>query len=393
VLRVNARLNLLYPLAPLFASLLSGCFASSSCDDFKGGTYTRTIELTPAEYEQWMMGVPPGDSPTSGASTSTGTGGNDSDVGGTAGGGSTGETGGGTAGDTTDATAAMMLTDQEICMMLCAAESGVGEVESCSIGAIDANGNIPVECVLPAFCEGRRHACVHSHGAAGPEDIATPGPYPSANPGASPYPAANPGPAATWLARAAHDEAASVHAFLALADELAAHGAPAELLARIAAAADDERRHAALVTDLALRHGASIITPIIAPTPTRDLLALAVENMAEGCVRETWAALSAAHQAKHAHTPELRDLYAGVAADETIHAELAWSIDAWLFEQLTAAEQTMLAAARSAAVRQLHASLAALPDEPELLALGVPDRRSALHLLAGLDAALWSQAA
>jgi hypothetical protein len=165
-----------------------------------------------------------------------------------------------------------------------------------------------------------------------------------------------------------------VHAFLALADELAAHGAPAELLARIAAAADDERRHAALVTDLALRHGASIITPIIAPTPTRDLLALAVENMAEGCVRETWAALSAAHQAKHAHTPELRDLYAGVAADETIHAELAWSIDAWLFEQLTAAEQTMLAAARSAAVRQLHASLAALPDEPELLALGVPDR-------------------
>jgi hypothetical protein len=46
VLRVNARLNLLYPLAPLFASLLSGCFASSSCDDFKGGTYTRTIELT-----------------------------------------------------------------------------------------------------------------------------------------------------------------------------------------------------------------------------------------------------------------------------------------------------------------------------------------------------------
>ena len=145
MLRVNARLNLLFPLAPLFASLLSGCFATSSCDDFKGGTYTRTIELTPAEYEQWMMGIPPGDSPTSGASTSTGTGGNDSDVGGTAGGGSTGETGGDTAGDTT---AGMMLTDQEICMMLCAAESGLGEVESCSIGAIDANGNIPVELSL-----------------------------------------------------------------------------------------------------------------------------------------------------------------------------------------------------------------------------------------------------
>ena len=354
---MNARLDLLLPLAPLFAALLSGCASYSSCDDFKGGTYDRTVELSPAEYAQWKMGIPPGSSST-GVATST-TDGTSGSTGGTA-----GETG---ADPTTSADT--MLTDQEICMMVCVKESAVGEVESCTIGAINANGNIPVECVLPAFCEGRRHACVRSHG--DPEQSN----------------------AATWLARAAHDEAASVHAFFALAEELTAHGAPPELLARITAAADDERRHAALVGALALRHGATVPAMIIAPTPTRDLLALAVENIVEGCVRETWAALSAAHQARHAHTPELRDLYAGVAADETIHAELAWSIDAWLFEQLTAAEQTMLAAARSAAVRQLHASLAALPDEPELLALGVPDRRSALHLLAGLDAALWSQAA
>jgi rubrerythrin len=201
------------------------------------------------------------------------------------------------------------------------------------------------------------------------------------------------GPAAAWLARAAHDEAASVHAFEALADELAAHGAPADLLARITTAADDERRHAALVTALAQRHGAEVPAVTITPTPTRDLLALAVENIVEGCVRETWAALSAAHQAKHAHTVELRDLYQSIAADETTHAELAWSIHTWLIGQLNKAEQSLVTAARDAAVRQLHTTLAAHPDEPERQALGIPNRSTALHLLAGLDAALWSQAA
>ncbi len=400
---MNSRLNLLVPLAPLFASLLAGCFGKDSCEDFKEGTYMQTVELTPEEYEQWLMGMPPGGS-SGGVSTSTsggdtGTASNFSstgDPGGTAGGegggstnagesnsaggdtglgeptsgGATATTGDATTGDDPTTGSAVMLTDQEICMMVCVAASGSGEVESCTIGAKNANGNIPVECVLPTYCEGRRHACVRSKGSAAGHDAA-----------------------AAWLARAAHDEAASVHAFLALAEELAAHGAPAELLARIETAVDDERRHAALVTDLAQRHGAEIPTVSIAATPNRGLLALAVENMVEGCVRETWAALSAAHQARHAHTPELRDLYASIAADETNHAELAWAINAWLFEQLSDGGRNMVAAARRQAVRQLHSSLAALGDEPELLALGVPGRHDALHLAAGLDATLWSQAA
>jgi hypothetical protein len=223
------------------------------------------------------------------------------------------------------------------------------------------------------FCTGRSHACVLAQ-----------------DPATAPV---QENPAAHWLARSAHDEAASVHAFLALADELAFHGAPAELLARMSVAADDERRHATLTTELAQRHGAVVPTPNIAPTPTRDLLALAIENMGEGCVRETWSALVAAHQARHAPTPELRDLYAGIAVDEASHAELAWSIDAWLFAQLSDAELALVAAARSAAVRGLHASILADADEPGVLALGVPDRKTALHLFAGLDAALWSQAA
>ena len=320
---MNARLHLLLPLAPLFTALLAGCSSYSSCDGFKGGTYDRTVELSPAEYAQWKMGIPPGSSST-GVATST-TDGTSGSTGGTA-----GETG---ADPTTGANT--MLTDQEICMMVCVKESIVGNVESCTIGPINANGNIPVECVLPAFCEGRRHACVRSHGDAEQSN------------------------AATWLARAA----------------------------------DDERRHAALIGALAEQHGATVPAIVIAPTPTRDLLALAVENIVEGCVRETWAALSAAHQARSADTAALRNLYQDIAADEAQHAELAWSIHTWLIGQLNAAEQAMVAAARRAAVRQLQTSLAALADEPELLALGIPGRNTALHLLAGLDAALWSQAA
>ena len=336
-------------LAPLFAALLSGCGALA-CRDVEN--ITESVLLSPDEYAKLLTGKPAamtGGAPTTGAPTGT-----------------DGSTASDTAGDTTGT----MMTEQEICMLVCDDEFPSYHVISCTSQMVPPYGFISVECVIPGSCEGRRHACVRSRGSAAGLD-----------------------PAADWLARAAHDEAASVHAFLALATELAAHGAPAELLARIHIAADDERRHATLVTDLAQRHGAEVPAVSIAPTPTRDLLALAVENMVEGCVRETWAALSAAHQARHAHSLELRDLYASIAADEANHAELAWSIHTWLFGQLTAPNQAMVAAARRLAIRQLHTSLATRADEPELLALGIPDRPTALHLLTGLDAALWSQAA
>ncbi|WAS93503.1 ferritin-like domain-containing protein [Nannocystis punicea] len=182
-------------------------------------------------------------------------------------------------------------------------------------------------------------------------------------------------------------------AFAALADELARLGAPAELLDALAEAARDEQRHAARVTTLARRRGADIVTPTIADTPARDLLALAIENAVEGCVYETWAALVTAHQARAAQDPALRAAFAEIAADEARHADLAWAIDAWLLEQLDEAARAEVAAARRAAVRALATGLAEAPDHAELVALGLPSSRVALQLCSGLDAALWSQAA
>lgn len=333
------------PLGPLFAALLSGCFGTSSCAGFKGGNYTDKVELTPEEYASWSMGIPPGSS--TGDPTDGGTGG----------------TGGGTGGG-------MMLGEQEICTMVCESQGALGELVSCSIEAPDPDGTVTVDCVFPLICEGRRHACVRSRGGQGIDARVT-----------------------LWLARAAHDEAASVYAFVALGCELAAHGAPRELLEAIDAAALDEVRHAEAVSELARRHGADIPALEIVETPIRDLLAIAVENAVEGCVGETWAALSAAHQGRFAADPEVRALYAAIAADEIRHAELAWAIDAWLMGQLGPASRAMVATARRTAARRLTGVLEDSQEDAGLAALGVPARRVAQRLVAGLDAALWSQAA
>jgi hypothetical protein len=353
------RTTLVLSLTPLFASLLAGCFGQTSCDGFKGGTYMKTVELTPDDYAQWACGGMP--TPTSGPASTSGL----ESTGGATTGGAT--TGGGDTGDNTTG-CGEMLTPDEVCQAVCTQESLNGDVASCSVGEANAMGNIPVECELPNVCEGRRHLCVRSRG-----DIT---PTPSA---------------AAWLARAAHDEAASVHAFLALAAELADR-APAPLIARLHAAAADETRHAAAITRLAHEHGATVVTPEISATPSRDLLAIAIENAAEGCVRETWAALSAAHQARHAD-PHRRPLYTTIAADETRHAELAWALDAWLKGQLTRAEYALVEAARHTAAHELHTHLATQSFSRELAALGLPDPATALHLATSLDAALWSQAA
>ncbi len=133
--------------------------------------------------------------------------------------------------------------------------------------------------------------------------------------------------------------------------------------------------------------------PEIAATPVRGLLAIAIENAVEGCVYETWAALSAAHQARHARDGEVRRAFAVIAADEARHAELAWTIDAWLAARLSASERDEVSAARSGAVLRLRGELASAADELALVQLGLPGPAAALRLAAGLDAAVWAQAA
>ncbi|MCA9712063.1 MAG: ferritin-like domain-containing protein, partial [Myxococcales bacterium] len=126
---------------------------------------------------------------------------------------------------------------------------------------------------------------------------------------------------AYWLAATAHSEAASVVAFLALGEELRAHGAPEALVRRAREAAMDEVAHAQAMRRLARARGATVQEPSFGALVVRDLETIATENAVEGCVRETWAAPEAAHQAQTAADPELRAVMAQSAADETRHAE------------------------------------------------------------------------
>lgn len=188
------------------------------------------------------------------------------------------------------------------------------------------------------------------------------------------------------FARMAWLEAASVPAFLRLADELKAHGAPEVLIRAARRSAGEEVRHARAIKALAQRHGASVPEVEIAPFTARSLEAMVLENAREGCVRETYGAVVAGWQARTAQDAQVREEFARVAGDELRHAELAWAVEAWAAERLTPAERRRVSEARMEAFRELERLVE--QDEPEAVLIqqaGLPSRDSALHLVRGLQ--------
>jgi hypothetical protein len=191
--------------------------------------------------------------------------------------------------------------------------------------------------------------------------------------------------AGAWLAQAAWMEAASVHAFVHLAKELADHGAPQALVKLALAAAKDEVRHTAMVTHLAARYGA-VPPPVVVTLPgARSLETLAIENAAEGCVRETWGAVIALWQAQVSPDPEVRAAFAAIAKDEIRHAALAWAVDAWLQPQLDDAGRARVVAAREQAARELFEG----EEVAALVAFGLPNAAQARGLLTRTYNSLW----
>jgi hypothetical protein len=178
------------------------------------------------------------------------------------------------------------------------------------------------------------------------------------------------------LATMAELEAASVPAFDRLARELAAHGAPAELVRRAGMAMRDEVRHARAIGALAAQHGATPRSISVAELPLRSLEAIAIENAVEGCVREAYGALVATYQAEAAE-PALRATFRAIARDERRHAALAEDVHAWIVGALAPASRAAIELARAAARAELRASLGASPAcEP----LGVPGGAAAVAL-------------
>jgi hypothetical protein len=181
-----------------------------------------------------------------------------------------------------------------------------------------------------------------------------------------------------WLDATARMEHLSIAAFLELANQLAALAAPRQLIERCHAAAEDERRHVALLVGL----GASPPTSNLVPVES-SRLAIALHNATEGCVAETWSALLARHQSEHAADSAMRRAFAEIADDETRHAQLAWDLDRWLGKDLDANEVIQVRSSRAEALSLLghNATVQALAMPVELrTTLGLPDPRRASAL-------------
>jgi hypothetical protein len=191
------------------------------------------------------------------------------------------------------------------------------------------------------------------------------------------------------LALQAYLEAASVDAFLGLAAEMRAHGAPAQLVRRLRRAAADEVRHAHVTAGLARARGGEPAAPKVAATGVRSLLAIALENAREGCVRETWGAACAVAQGERAEDLEVREAMRAIARDELGHAALSWDLAAWLETRLTAEERAAVGAERARAVAELEAEAEGLTRDEWRRQVGMPSPEEARAILRGIGEALW----
>jgi hypothetical protein len=173
-------------------------------------------------------------------------------------------------------------------------------------------------------------------------------------------------------------EAVSVLAFERLARELAAHGAPGDLVREARRAARDERRHARIMGEIAREHGARVPRARLRHRSVRSLAIIARENAVEGCVRETYGALLASWQAIHARDPELRAAMRSIAPDERRHAALAAAVDEWISPRLSPRTRRSIARAMARARASLHG------DAP--VETGLPTRAQSRVLIGRLFA-------
>ncbi|TKD07847.1 hypothetical protein [Polyangium fumosum] len=138
----------------------------------------------------------------------------------------------------------------------------------------------------------------------------------------------------------ARGECASIPAFLALARDLAAVGAPRDLVDRALAAAADEVRHTELCASIAGDLASRTLAPELLPPPrrsgldrARELQRLCVESWEDGCLGEGAAAERARRQARGAKAPGIGAALGVIAADEARHAELGWRVVQWCLSE------------------------------------------------------------
>jgi hypothetical protein len=191
----------------------------------------------------------------------------------------------------------------------------------------------------------------------------------------------------THFARAACMEAGSVEAFRWLRAELIAHGAPHRLIRAASRAIRDEIRHVRQTSALARRFGEE---PVGAPPSPkraiRPLLAMALENAVEGCVRETYSTLECEWQGHFAVDPVVRATMQRIARDEQRHLALSWAVHAWAMGKLDAACRAVVRKAQRAAIATLRNEVRRDPHESLLRTGGLPRAFQSQSLIEAIEA-------
>ena len=128
-------------------------------------------------------------------------------------------------------------------------------------------------------------------------------------------------------------EHASVASFARHTLQLMTMGAPSTLLIGSQEAALDEIRHAKMSYGLANAFSGAIIHPSSLDVDG-SVKALGKEDIIqsvinEGCIGETIAAVGAILGANYAKQPMVKDVLEKIAADESNHAQLAWTTVKW----------------------------------------------------------------
>lgn len=136
--------------------------------------------------------------------------------------------------------------------------------------------------------------------------------------------------ASAWAREGAYEHS-SVASFAALALDLLALGAPAELVAGAHRAALDEIEHARACFAIASAWAGEPIGPgplPVAPRASRSLAGLARSSFVEGCLGESVAAATLAARAD-GEPAAIGAILRRMAEDEERHAALAFSVVAW----------------------------------------------------------------
>jgi hypothetical protein len=193
------------------------------------------------------------------------------------------------------------------------------------------------------------------------------------------------GAAASYFARAAHLEAASVVAFLDLARELALHGGADDLVRASVRSAVEEARHARLMTRLALASGIQPEPVRVQGFEPRSLEAIALHNAEEGCAGEAFAARLLAAQARRSQSAAFRAVAPSIAADEMRHAAFSMELGSRLSARLGSG---LGRRAREARAEALHRIARAHEHDacPEAAAvLGMPSAERTQDIVRAVD--------